>query len=323
MPETLLSIVCPVYNCECHLETLIESLIQGANRETVEVVFVDDCSTDNSAELCRQLLEARASRIRFSTRLCRHEVNQGVSAARNTGIHASTGEYIGFLDSDDVVLPGYAEVILGELSKGSPSVVEFGFREFREDHELQGLPARSASGKSTRVYRGDTRHRLLFRYGFFSWSRVYRREIVEAVMFVADGRAYEDIAFTIGVFAYVDEVHKIDEELIGYRKRAGSITAVRNKRFTDQFTQLNEAMKTHRERLGGRFELECRYVMKLVVVLLKALKIQPDADRLDFYRAVNRELNHGSTLYGNVFGTVSRSLSSLLLCATKTVWRRC
>lgn len=320
MPSVALSVVCPIYNCEEFVQTLVQSLIVAANSRSVEFVFVDDCSTDDSRRVCHQALEQRKEAIRFSYRILAHERNRGLSAARNTGIAASKGRYIGFLDGDDALLPGYAEHVLPELDLEGPcpEIVEFSFKEFVADEDI-GASAAAPAKLKPRFYSGKQRYNTLFQHGFFAWLRVYQRELVEAVMFVEDGRAYEDIRFSMDMVARARQVKRIDVAILGYRKSAGSITAVRDKRFLDQFMQLTEGMKRNREKLGGGLGLEIRYLFKLFIVLLKAMKIRPASDRLEFYRAASAYAHCGDSLWSKVSTAASRSFSSLLLYAVRTL----
>ena len=102
---TRISIIVPVYNTEAYLPACVESLLAQTHRD-LELIFVDDGSTDGSAAI----LDAYAARD-GRVRVIRKE-NGGVSSARNAGIAAATGDYIGFVDSDDKVEPTYCETLL-------------------------------------------------------------------------------------------------------------------------------------------------------------------------------------------------------------------
>lgn len=326
MPNIALSVVCPIYNCEEFVQALVQSLIVAANSHSIEFLFVDDCSTDDSRRVCQQALEQRKEAIRFNYRILAHERNRGLSAARNTGIVASKGRYIGFLDGDDVLLPGYADYVLPELDLeegGCPEILEFSFKEFVVDEEIGAAVAAPADAAPAKLephfYSGKKRYNTLFQHGFFAWLRVYQRELVEAVMFIEDGRAYEDIRFSMDMVARARQVKRMNVALLGYRKSAGSITAIRDKRFLDQFLQLTEGMKRNREKLGGGFALESRYLFKLFIVLLKAMKIRPANDRLEFYRAASAYAHCGDSLWSKVSTAASRSFSSLLFYAVRTL----
>ena len=103
------SIIVPVYNTEAYLPACVESLLRQTHAD-LELIFVDDGSTDGSAALLDAYAE-KDPRVRVI-----HQKNGGVSAARNAGIDAATGAYIGFVDSDDSVESNYVEALLGAFA---------------------------------------------------------------------------------------------------------------------------------------------------------------------------------------------------------------
>lgn len=93
------SIIIPVYNVEPYVERCIESVLCQTYRE-LEVIIVDDCTSDHSIELIRKCINCSDSKG-LVFKFLKHDKNRGISAARNTGIRAATGDYIFFMDSDD------------------------------------------------------------------------------------------------------------------------------------------------------------------------------------------------------------------------------
>ena len=90
----LISVIIPVYNVKGYLERCVESVLTQ-DYKNIEVIIVDDGSTDGSAEIC-EALASKDNRI-----VVIHQINAGISAARNAGIKKSSGDYISFIDSDD------------------------------------------------------------------------------------------------------------------------------------------------------------------------------------------------------------------------------
>jgi glycosyltransferase involved in cell wall biosynthesis len=113
-----LSIVIPVYNTGRFLERCIHHLLcsEGMGK-LFEIILVDDGSTDNSSEFISKIL------AEFPSLHCIVQQNLGLGAARNSGLAASKGEYIWFVDSDDIVIPGAAEQILDQLAKKNPDIL--------------------------------------------------------------------------------------------------------------------------------------------------------------------------------------------------------
>ena len=97
------TVIVPVYNVEKFIDKCVQSVIDQTMTD-IEVILVDDGSTDNSLARCREWAN-KDSRVKVY-----HQENQGVSVARNLGIEKSAGKYIAFIDSDDWIDPNYLEV---------------------------------------------------------------------------------------------------------------------------------------------------------------------------------------------------------------------
>ena len=105
----MISIIIPVYNVENYLEECLNS-VQNQTYTNIEVILVNDGSTDNSKRICERYCQ-EDSRFHLL-----NQENQGQSVARNTGVAASTGEFIAFVDSDDIILPNYLETLMQYLA---------------------------------------------------------------------------------------------------------------------------------------------------------------------------------------------------------------
>ncbi|MCF0197600.1 MAG: glycosyltransferase, partial [Bacteroidaceae bacterium] len=115
---TTLTIIVPVYNVAQHLRQCLVSLSEQMEGDDYEVLLVNDASTDNSRGICSTWCDTHP---RF--RLLCHAANQGLSAARNTGLQAAAGTYIAFADSDDFLAPLTLQRALRAM--GDADVVEF------------------------------------------------------------------------------------------------------------------------------------------------------------------------------------------------------
>ena len=129
MADMLFSIIIPAYNTVQYLPACIGSLLAQSCGD-FEIVLVDDASTDGTGKLADQLA-AMDARIYVL-----HVPHSGVSAARNTGLKAAMGEYILFMDSDDVLVPDALERIRAKLC-GSPDMLWFGFLYQMEDGSVR------------------------------------------------------------------------------------------------------------------------------------------------------------------------------------------
>jgi len=96
------SIIIPLYNVKKYISDCLLSVARQTFRGKIECIIVDDCGTDNSVTLAEQFIAGYDGPIEFT--MCHHNHNRGLSAARNTGIDVATGDYIYFLDSDDLYI---------------------------------------------------------------------------------------------------------------------------------------------------------------------------------------------------------------------------
>lgn len=107
----MISVIVPICNVEKYLPTCIESIINQTYKD-IEILLIDDGSTDNSGRICDEYAKQDSRCIVI------HQTNQGVSQARNTGLKHVTGEYISFIDGDDYIHPQMFEILYNEIKKG-------------------------------------------------------------------------------------------------------------------------------------------------------------------------------------------------------------
>ena len=142
-----LSVVIPAYNRASTIAVTIESVLRQT-RPVLEVVVVDDGSIDATADVVRSFEDPRVRLI--------SQANRGVSAARNVGIAAAAGDHIGFVDSDDLWLPGYAEAAMASLATlRAPGFAYSTAYAFRERHQ-SGRGAVSRARPSCRPSRASS-----------------------------------------------------------------------------------------------------------------------------------------------------------------------
>ena len=113
----LLSIIIPIYNVKNFLPETLENVLTQIFKD-FELILVDDGSTDGSGEIC-DIFAKKDSRVKVI-----HKENGGVSTARNTGVEAAQGKYIGFVDSDDLIEPNMFEILVKLAEENSAQVVE-------------------------------------------------------------------------------------------------------------------------------------------------------------------------------------------------------
>lgn len=206
----MVSVIVPIYNVEEYLEECLES-IRNQTYTNIEVILVNDGSTDGSREICESYCEKD---IRF--RLINQE-NQGQSVARNRGFKESIGQYIMFVDSDDVVNTDVLEVLLPYM-KTDVDIVECEMTREKEAFFLNKIP--------TIVFEGNSKEAILnciaFRaVKFCAFTKLYRREIVEKIPFL-EGYIYEDVFTGINYLNHIRKIIVVDYIGYYYRVRPNS-----------------------------------------------------------------------------------------------------
>ena len=211
---TLVSIIVPIFNVEAYLDECLES-IRGQTYQNIEIILVEDCSTDKS--LRRAMAHLEDHRVK----LIQHEQNRGLSAARNTGIESATGSYIIFVDSDDVVAPDLVQTCISTMERESLSVLLFGFTAFTDGDPIPEPPQHDK--RPPRIQRFDGAD--YFKYPHFAWLKAIRSDLLrDRALRFPEGQNYEDWPFHWQLGFLVDNIRYIDRSLIFYRLRKGSIT---------------------------------------------------------------------------------------------------
>lgn len=218
--KILLSVIIPCYNCEDYIYDCIQS-VHNQIDDSVEVIIVNDGSTDNSLKIIKSFI---TDNPKNSFHVISQE-NQGLSAARNTGIKVATGSYIALLDGDDVWDDIFWKTIKPIIEDDSSvDLVEFNANRFYNgDKSSRDLVSIVDSNASIEVKTLRDISHVFKKSQWFAWARVYKRELFSSISFPT-GMHYEDIATLPRLYHSAKKVVSIKDELILYRVREGSIT---------------------------------------------------------------------------------------------------
>lgn len=201
-----LSIIIPFYNAENYIKGCIESVISQKTGFSYEIILIDDGSSDDSLKIVDMYKD------RSYVKLLKQE-NSGQSAARNKGISYSTGQYLMFVDADDILLPDAIEALMSTAKKTGSDIVEGSFVRFYIDitdemiHDSAGKDRVESNKKNPRF--------VLSSYGY-SWAKVYRRELWKTLRF-PEGFIFEDIISKFILRRNANQVAYIKDVVYGYR----------------------------------------------------------------------------------------------------------
>lgn len=229
-----LSLLFPMYRVEPWVGACIESL-QGQLTDDIELIFVDDASPDGSAALVQRRLP--------QARVIRQPHNLGVSAARNRLLDEARGEYLWFIDPDDLVEPGALVRLKQQIDQHRPDLLSCDFRIFDDGPSTASIKPRhrhmvSFEGPAgVLMTRVDQCLRGFFVHGqFHPWSKVVRRACWPATLRFPEGRVFEDMALYPRLFLHTPRHLHVAEVWIAYRQRGGSLLSELNPDRLDDWT---------------------------------------------------------------------------------------
>ncbi|KKB73526.1 MULTISPECIES: glycosyltransferase [Bacillus] len=227
--KPFVSIIVPMYNVEAYIEECVNSLLRQTLRN-IEIILVDDGSPDRSGDIARRYCDQDA-RVKVI-----HKKNGGLSSARNAGLHAATGEYVGFVDGDDFVSPAMFENMYAAAKEDDLDIVMCGYHK-HSDKGNEYVPPSLPAGRLLLGW--DIKHELRraheTRFIWYVWRNLYRRDLLKhnELYFYEDIRFAEDSPFNLYAFYAAKRVKAIDEGYYMYRCNPESLTELPFKPYMD------------------------------------------------------------------------------------------
>lgn len=220
-----ISIVIPVYKVAPYVERCLKT-VMSQTYDRFECILVDDASPDDSMEKCEKMIAGYEGNIRF--RILRHAQNRGLSAARNTGTDAATGDYILYVDSDDMLTDDCVENLMAPvLADRSVEMVYAAHMTFT-DLLHTNMPKIFAREKAEYKTREEVRDFFLDRRRLFvnaAWNKLTSRElIVKNNLRFPEGQLWEDAIWTFFEMKYVSHLVFIPHVTYFYFQRPDSIS---------------------------------------------------------------------------------------------------
>ena len=258
MPQV--SLIIPVYNVAQHIEACLSSLI-AQTMDEIEIILIDDHGKDDSIQLAQAYVEAHPSKKMFRFLATPH--NMGPGAARNIGIEAATGEYIGFVDSDDVVTPNYCEelYVTAKSYDADLSYCHALLVKAQEKTQMRNPIIESGS------FSGEKRRFFLTHYTTMMWTFMYRRELImEYNIRFPNTRSAEDSYFLTCSLLAAKRIACIDKPMYHYLVHEESLSESRNpQRYIDKVKSFDLLMQFAKARGlydANKEELDYIYLKK-------------------------------------------------------------
>ena len=213
MDNKKITVIIPMYNTEEYIERCIKSAINQTYKN-LEIIIVNDGSTDNSLQICERL-KKEDDRIKII-----NQENKGVSGARNTGLEAATGEYIGFIDSDDFLEENMYEKLMGYIEEYDADLASA--RAYMIDRN--GILEVSHYNNYVDSFVDEKSILKSYVDGFLTiavWDKLFKREVIGNVRF--DSTVFcEDAKFVLDVCSKVNKVVCTSERLYNHLRRTGN-----------------------------------------------------------------------------------------------------
>lgn len=221
-----ISVIIPVYNAQTYLEQTLTCLENQSFRD-FEVVLVDDGSTDNSGAICDRYA-AKDARFKVI-----HKENGGASTARNCGVANAQGEYIAFIDSDDLVDADFLEQLIRQMEENDTDLVICGYDRFYHDDPTDKVDY-LLGAEEIGVLKTNMDIANLFTVPKTSlsavavWAKLYRTSIIRQhnVHFPEDIHYEEDCCFNTQYYRYARSAVTIQKNLYHYRQLTQSLSKV-------------------------------------------------------------------------------------------------
>ena len=237
--KSLISIIVPVFNVEVYLPKCLDSIL-NQTYENLEIIVVNDGSTDNSPQICEEYAN-KDSRINVL-----HKKNGGLSSARNAGLDVANGEYIGFVDSDDFVEKNMYEEMINTLKKYSANLV---ICSYFSDVEIKYPCEKSMLATVDVVFRLYLKNKIQA----YAWNKLYAKEIFSEIRYT-NGILFEDMDILLPVLEKAKKIALLNDKLYHYIQRKASIT---NSNFNPKQIKCLDIIESHKEyskNLGGIYD---------------------------------------------------------------------
>ena len=236
-----ISIIVPVYNVTDYIVRCWDS-IRNQSYKNLEVLFVDDCGTDDSIA---KLDSCIASYEDYDVRILHHSRNRGLSAARNTGLEAATGDYVYFLDSDDDITSDCIELLVTAIGKDTPSdIVIGGYSLAGEVRDCPPLLLQSgrycSNSEILRLYAEG-------KWYMMAWNKLCRKDfLLNNQLYFEEGLIHEDVLWSFQVACCAETMSVVNIPTYVYTIRANSImTAARIDKDAQIYAQVYKLMADH------------------------------------------------------------------------------
>jgi len=304
MEKPLISIIIPVYNVKEQLTECVNSILEQSY-EQYELILVDDGSTDGSSELCDQLAKI-SSKIHVI-----HKKNGGVSSARNIGLDTACGEFVVFVDSDDIISNTYLELFINASTEADLVIGSL------QDIYVDGNGC--IYKKKLRKHKAPLKGNLFEEYySLIDWLRgpvakLYRKSIIDEhhLRFDESLSVAEDQVFNFSYYRFITS-YKIEErslyQYFHYDTKISLSTLYTEKTFSDDLFKMEIEYSFLKEHCPTSYNTI--YIYQIIDLLNKYAALEDNFTTSSYYKCVKRL----ATLHPLVVDSILSSKKQLIVC---------
>ena len=300
----LISVIVTAYNIEGYISWCLDSLL-GQSYDNLEIIVVDDGSSDATGRICDGYAEKNSH-----IRVLHQPGNLGVAEARNAGVAAAVGDYIGFVDGDDRAEPSMFEEMLRACEETDSEMAVCSYRQSLngggesagQQETFTGQRYVLTGGEALEIYICDNKPWHIYHS---VWSKLFRRDVTEGLKF-PPGRESEDIMYTTRALLKISRCVFVDKPLYDYLvNRETSIMnhKLQERRFKDEIPFWKEQIACLKEAGYGELSEKAAYhfyrTMLFYYVDFRDRKMKEAADRLA--AMLKGERGEIRRIYGNGF----------------------
>lgn len=242
------SVIVPVYNMAGKLDRCLKSLAQQTLKD-IEFILINDASTDNSLDYLLEFEKSHSD----NTIIVNCEINQGAGGARNAGLEYASGEYIGFIDSDDYIKPEMFEKLYSKAVSGDYDVVDSDVLLAKDDSVSRGIDEVFCD----RELSSSERELMLLSDGYIV-SKLFKRALIEknGIRF-REKVKLEDADFLLKAMLKAQRIGAVREVFYVYDNTASGGTWSVNKASESEYYQILEVMKSFIDILNQDEDAKC------------------------------------------------------------------
>ena len=275
--KALISVIIPVYNVENYLSRCLDSVLNQTYKN-LEIILVDDGSTDSSSLICDEYAE-KDGRVKVI-----HKANEGAAMARNTGLDTATGEYISFVDSDDLINKEMIEKLYAGITENNCDIAVCGYWLYFENKEIDY--EKTSRNITEKIFLNNETIDVFGWSDYVAsnsvWSKLVKAELFDGVSF-PKFRTAEDLYVTFKLFHKAKKVYATDDKMYYYICRQGSLMHGKELNTEDTINVCDLLTEYCRDEIEDNTEKEC--------AIKKIVYIENNTILDNYYLAIKRDLD--------------------------------